>query len=531
MLYVGFGGDGNKGLLLAYDANTLAQRAVWVVTPTGNGAGLWQSGQAPAIDANGRVYFMTGNGTFDAHTGGSNYGDSFVKLALQNHSLVVEDYFAPCNQRWLDSIDHDLGSAGPILIPNTNLVAGAGKQGRLYLLNRANMGKHRPSATPGAQACANTNTVQEFQATQSEMMSHVHSAPLFWRGPDASRIYLWGEHDRLRAYAFANGRFQANAPRLGSIPPADGMPGGMLSLSSNGQRAGTGIVWAVTPRDGDANTQRGVQGLVVAMDAQDVSRTLWTSEQVAARDRLGLFAKFTPPTVAGGKVFVATYGDQEPKQTYAGGGRPQQLPGRYYIAVYGLLDDKPFDVINQDRADITVLRAAAEGPLNLDSSRCPRLDDGTADCTAEFERTQGAPSLHRVMVPQGHAFPGCRLLRVTTASKTIAARNSANLGFYSADATGGQLSASRGWTIAKTKLKEVGFATLQSGEPATLHEFVGIVGCQIDAATVQSKVFKPFVDFQVAQDRLIYRNWDVSPNYTISTAAPTLDRSAAVLAP
>ena len=82
------------------------------------------------------------------------------------------------------------------------------------------------------------------------------------------------------------------------------MPGGMLALSANGNAAGTGILWAVVPLDGDANRQRGVKGIVLALDAQDVSRTLWTSEQFSDRDRLGLFAKFNPPIVANGKVFV-----------------------------------------------------------------------------------------------------------------------------------------------------------------------------------------------------------------------------------
>ena len=61
-------------------------------------------------------------------------------------------------------------------------------------------------------------------------------------------------------------------------------------------------------------------------NAEDVSQTLWTSEQVSGRDRLGLFAKFTPPTVAGGKLFVATYGDNEPLRFYGGNNRPTQFP-------------------------------------------------------------------------------------------------------------------------------------------------------------------------------------------------------------
>ena len=90
----------------------------------------------------------------------------------------------------------------------------------------------------------------------------------------------------------------------------------MLALSANGTKAGTGIVWAVVPLDGDANQQRGVKGIVLALDAQDVSRTLWTSEQFAGRDRLGLFGKFTKPIVAGGKLFVTTYGNDEQRRTY-----------------------------------------------------------------------------------------------------------------------------------------------------------------------------------------------------------------------
>ena len=115
----------------------------------------------------------------------------------------------------------------------------------------------------------------------------------------------------------------------------------MLTVSANGNTAGSGIVWAVVPLDGDANQQRGVKGILLALDADDVTRTLWTSEQVSQRDRIGLFAKFNPPVVANGKVFVATYGDDEPRQTYAGNARPTQFPKNYYVAVYGLQTAPP----------------------------------------------------------------------------------------------------------------------------------------------------------------------------------------------
>jgi hypothetical protein len=150
-------------------------------------------------------------------------------------------------------------------------------------------------------------------------------------------VYVWGVNDHLRAYIFDGQRFpETDKPTMSAFRAPKGTPGGMLSLSSDGGNAGTGIVWAVVPLDGDANKERGVTGIMLALDALDVSKTLWTSEQSGGRDRLGLFAKFTPPTVAGGKVFVATYGDAEARRTYREFARPVQFPTRYYVAVYGL---------------------------------------------------------------------------------------------------------------------------------------------------------------------------------------------------
>ncbi len=65
-------------------------------------------------------------------------------------------------------------------------------------------------------------------------------------------------------------------------------------------------MWASLPASGNAN-QAVVEGVLRAFDASDVSRELWNSEQVPQRDRVGLFAKFCPPTIADGKVFLGTF--------------------------------------------------------------------------------------------------------------------------------------------------------------------------------------------------------------------------------
>jgi hypothetical protein len=274
---------------------------------------------------------------------------------------------------------------------------------------------------------------------------------------------------------------------------------------------------------------------VLALDAQDVARTLWTSEQVSQRDRLGLFAKFAPPTVAKGKVFVATYGDDEPRSIYPDNParHPTAFP-RYHVAVYGLLDvpvpARP--VVNQDRDDVTVVRAATTPALALPTSQCAPLDPGSVDCTEALARSAGAPALHRVVVPANQDLSSCSLLRVTTASKVTAVANAAGIGFWSAQAKdGNQTAEDSGRFVPASQLKPAGRATFASGAPATLHEFVGIANCPSGDSVAFARLFKPYMQFDGAADGRIFRNWDLSPNYAVSRAAPQFDRSGAVLRP
>lgn len=539
VLYVAFGGDGNRGALRVFDAQTLAQRASWTPTPTGGDGGIWQSGQGPAADADGHVYLITGNGTFDANqSGGQNYGNSFVKLKLEGANLVVKDYFTPCNFAFLNQLDLDLGSGGPVLLPDApRRIVSGGKQGVLYLVDPTNMGKH--SAPPTGPDCNNPNIVQQVSAfgavVQGNQTHHgnIHGSPVFWKGPDVARIYAWGENNPLKAYKYTQGHLiEVDAPRESVYRPPLGMPGGMLALSANGSTAGTGILWAVVPLDGDANRQRGVTGIVLALDAEDVSRTLWTSEQFSDRDRLGLFAKFNPPVVANGKVFVPTYGDEEPRREYGGSARPSSFPRNYYVAVYGLIDPVPAPVmVNQDRDDVTVVRAHT-APLALGPNQCTAIDGVSVDCTEALTQVTGAPSLHRVVFGASQTFAGCLLLRVTTAGKDTGLANSTGIGFWSAQvAAGNQAAEDSGRFVPKARLKAVGTATLVNGATATLHEFVGVANCPAGGGVVMSRLFKPYMQFEGAADGRIFRNWDLAQNYRISPGITSFDRSGDVLRP
>jgi hypothetical protein len=120
-------------------------------------------------------------------------------------------------------------------------------------------------------------------------------------------LYVWGEEDFPRAFAFDGERFQPSGK--GNVrAPEKSMPGGILCLSANGRNLGSAIVWASVPLSGDANLET-VPGVLRAFDALDLTKELWNSEQNSARDRVGMFAKFCPPVVANGKVYLATFKD------------------------------------------------------------------------------------------------------------------------------------------------------------------------------------------------------------------------------
>lgn len=300
IVYLGFGSTGDKpdwhGWVLGYNATTLQQVAVYNDTPNGDQAGIWEGGQGLVADSASNIYVMTGNGTFDVNTGGSDYGDSVLKLGTSS-GLVVLDYFTPDTQNTLNSLDLDLGGGGLMLIPGTSLVVGGGKDGILRLISTNNMGKFNMTSN---------NDVQEFQATSG----HIMGGPVYWNSPNNGPvIYLWGPGDYLKAFAFANGALQTSPVSKSTMTiPAGNSNASPMSVSANGSQAGTGIIWAPGSYSGDADSQI-VPGILRALDASNVSTELWNSKQ-NARDDLGNYAKFCPPTIANGKVYLATFSNQ-----------------------------------------------------------------------------------------------------------------------------------------------------------------------------------------------------------------------------
>jgi len=299
VVYLAFGAHADvqpfHGWLLGYDAATLKQVSVFNTTPNGSEGSFWQAGQGLLADAGGNIYGSTGNGDLDAFSGGKNYGNCLLKLTPTPHGLKVADWFAPFNWADLNAGDTDLGSCGPTLVPGMDLVVFGSKEGVVYVTKRSALGRKGGSD--------DSQIVQNFPGGNG----HVHGSTVVWNTPQNERmLYVWTENDVLRAFKMAGGKFQTSPAALGPTRLPYGMPGGFLSVSSDGNKPGTGIVWASHPYDANANWVT-VPGILQAFDATDISKEIWSSKRNAARDDVGTFAKFCCPTVANGKVYMATF--------------------------------------------------------------------------------------------------------------------------------------------------------------------------------------------------------------------------------
>src|SRR6266478_2739588 len=289
------------GWILGYDAATLQQQVVYNVTPNGYAGGMWESGMAMAADA-GSLYQVAGNGTVGDGgdpTNLTNRGESALKLTPSGSTLQVASYFTPQDFQFLNDNDLDYGTMGGFLIPNSLYFLTGGKDGNLYLLNKDAMGGYVPSV----------NQVQQVVALGNN--ANMHCQATYYKGSATEFVYVWSENQPLRAIPFDRGSNlmdpQGQIQTGGSGP--SGQSGAVLSVSSNGSKDGTGILWASYASTGDAESFVS-PGILRAFDANDVTRELWNNHQNVARDGAGNYAKFSSPTVANGHVYLPTFSNR-----------------------------------------------------------------------------------------------------------------------------------------------------------------------------------------------------------------------------
>jgi outer membrane protein assembly factor BamB len=343
------------GWMVAFDVDTFKQTAAWVSTPSSFGGGMWHASQGPAADESGHIYAITANGGYvrlhptGVHdfNGITDFAEAVVRLRYEKGAngaaLTLDDWFIPFRDSDRSAMpnydyrDQDFGSAAPVLPPGSDLLLASGKDGILYVLDRANLGKKIADMSMlksppiyvtyngiGLPVTGNIDFPLGSPTRNPSKTHHLHGSPVFWNGSKGPMIFTWGENESLRAWTlnlqtgavgfFAKGAEVASAALAFSPTGIGGMPGGMLAVSSNGQAPGTGIVWALAPVDGDAN-HGVVEGIARAYDATTMDPTpidpqtpklklLWDSHRAGVTFN---HSKFCTPVVADGRLFVPTY--------------------------------------------------------------------------------------------------------------------------------------------------------------------------------------------------------------------------------
>lgn len=336
IVYAGFGSHGDismfHGWFVGYNAANVQQQVyAFLMSPDGWGASIWQAGRGPAADDQGHIYVSTGNGSFD---NAANFGESFVKLDNSSGHLTATDWFTPDDWSTLNDLDNDLGSCGPLLT-DSGMLIGGGKEGVIYVIDRNQMGHNQ---------AGNGQIVQSFPAIGFGIFNMA-----YWERPGSPVLYLHAHNDALKAFRMTNGRFETQPFAKSSFiagSPVDGM-----AISSDGNAQYSAVLWVTSAAKGIRNGP----GTLHALSAADIGQELWNSDMNAARDSLGNLAKFVTPTVANGKVYVATFSHR--------------------LAVYGLLSHTQLigDVVNSASnlggtvapGELVVIYGAQLGPTKL----------------------------------------------------------------------------------------------------------------------------------------------------------------------
>ncbi|MGC2657628.1 MAG: hypothetical protein WA324_06600 [Bryobacteraceae bacterium] len=287
-----------NGFVIGYDEQTLAPTGTFNFAPNGNEAAIWNSGAAPAADAEGNLYFSVANGTFDStlnargFPGNADYGNAFVRLTPvgtgPSRALHVSDYWTMYNTVDESDKDLDLGSGGLILLPGApgtaHLGVGAGKDQHLYVFETDHMGKFNPKD--------NSNLYEDIPGA----LHGPEFGELAWFN---GAVYVGAVNDSLRAFRLTGGKLSQQAISVSkNLFP---YPGSNPIISANG--TANAILWAYD----NGVPQQARPAALRAYDPANLGHEYYDSDQAPnGRDQFGVGNKFISPTVADGRVFVGT---------------------------------------------------------------------------------------------------------------------------------------------------------------------------------------------------------------------------------
>jgi hypothetical protein len=392
-VYVGWSshGDNNPwhGWIIGFNAKTLNEDYIYCDTANGDAGGIWMSGGGLAVDSSGNLYFTTGNGTFDANTGGSDYSMAIEKLTptttATGMALVVSDYFSPAGEAALSNSDLDYGCSSVIILPTQtgaypNEVVTESKWGTMYLNNENSLGGYNNTTN---------NDLGQGNIYTNTSTSDVHNTMSAWDG----HVYIGGDGLPLQMFNVSNGTLtpkevSETTNSFGTTTLEDGQGTGP-TVSSNG--TANGIVWAVD----DSKYQTG-SAVLYAYNASNLGQVLYNSSSAPNnRDQAGWATKFQDAVVANGHVYVA-------------GGALAGPGAANYLTVYGLLTtgtNVPTVTTPASASPATVTGTTVTlGSLATDPS-------GDAGPVYSWQAT---------VIPSGAAYPTFSVNSTTASNTTVA---------------------------------------------------------------------------------------------------------------
>ena len=270
---------------------------------------IWMSGYGVAADSAGHLYFVTGNSdsdltnstpayysTYDGSPNYNNIQDSVVRM--RPDLSKVHDLFTPWDMPYLDQVDQDYGSGGALLLPDQpgplpHLVTAAGKDGRMYLLNRDHMGGFAtgPEGSDNVVAEANIGACwcgpSYFESEgKGRIVSSGGDKVMVWEvktSPDVSLVH------------------EGTSPKVGGASVQDS--GFFTSVSSNGHK--DAIIWAVSRADSNSPPKLWLYAFKAKLSGGSNKLTQLFAQPAGTWPNTGGNANVVP-VVANGKVYVAS---------------------------------------------------------------------------------------------------------------------------------------------------------------------------------------------------------------------------------
>jgi outer membrane protein assembly factor BamB len=243
-------------------------------TCTQQRSGIW--GRAgvvvdPDPTMQGRIYVATGDGDFNANSGGDDYGDSLLTLTPDFSTLLGT--YTPAAFKWLESKDLDLGSTAPALLsqqPSSQtpwMLVQGGKDGVLRLLDRR----------------ALRGVGHELQTIR--LPASLFSSPAVWTDPSANPWIFIGLYNQVDAY-----RLETSSSGASQLVSAWQWRAGRTRVGTSPVVA-NGVVFVAFDR------------AIVALDALNGTE-LWSSAEPFSNHTIGP-VHWQSPIVVNGSVYCA----------------------------------------------------------------------------------------------------------------------------------------------------------------------------------------------------------------------------------